>query len=80
MPKSTQNGAKPESDGLWISPTHTLKGDRGERAWENRAGGPPSNSKYLELADLALGLKKPSPRNKRTQIHDKTKKEPYSQK
>ncbi|MGC2694230.1 MAG: hypothetical protein WA738_00410 [Candidatus Angelobacter sp.] len=80
MPKTPQNGNMPDSDGLWISPTHSLKGDRGDRAWENRAGGPPSNSRYLELADLALGLRKSGPKKKHTKIHDKSKTEPYSQK
>ena len=41
----------------------------------------PSSSKYLELADIALGLKKPeSPFKKRKVFnsHDTAKTEPYS--
>jgi hypothetical protein len=68
-------------NGLWIAPRYSLKGPAGERAWENRPGGIPSSSKYLELADIALGLKKPDlPLKKRTAIgaHDTSKTEPYS--
>ena len=42
-----------------------LKGANGDRAWENRPGGVPNSSMFLELADLALGLKKPEPRKKK---------------
>jgi hypothetical protein len=68
-------------DGLWLAPRYSLKGPAGERAWENRPGGVPSSSKYLELADVALGLKKPeSPFKKRkvSNSHDTSKTEPYS--
>ena len=68
-------------NGLWIAPSYSLKGPAGERAWENRRGGVPSSSKYLELADIALGLKKPeSPFKKRKVFssHDTAKTEPYS--
>jgi hypothetical protein len=68
-------------EGLWVAPRYSLKGPQGERAWENRPGGAPSSSKYLELADIALGLKKPEPalKNRRaTDAHDTSKTEPYS--
>jgi len=42
-------------------------------------GGPPSNSRYLELADIALGVKRPAPfakRKKQSKQFGKT--EPYS--
>jgi hypothetical protein len=69
-------------DGLWIAPRYSLKGPQGERAWENRPGGAPSSSKYLELADIALGLKKPEltfkKRRAATGAHDTSKTEPYS--
>ena len=61
-PKKVINGEPKKTDapdGLWIAPRYSLKGPAGERAWENRPGGVPSSSKYLELADIALGLKKP---------------------
>jgi hypothetical protein len=68
-------------DGLWIAPRYSLKGPAGERAWENRRGGIPNSSKYLELADIALGLKKPDPKFKKRTVsdaHDTSKTEPYS--
>jgi len=62
-----------------VAPQYSLKGPRGERAWEHRSGGPPSNSRYLELADIALGLKKSAHRRLRPAItHESTKREPYS--
>lgn len=67
------------SKGLWIAPRYSLKGPAGERAWENRVGGAPNSSRYLELADIALGVKKPVARKKRTtSTHQTSKTEPYS--
>jgi hypothetical protein len=78
MPKKSGK-RKSSSDDLWIAPKHSLKGDRGERAWENRPGGPPNSSRLLELADIALGLKKAEPKKaKHKPIHDTNKTEPYS--
>jgi hypothetical protein len=71
--------ADPVGDGMWINPNSSLKGARGDRAWENRNGGIPSSSRYLELADIALGLKKPAQKTKRLPIHDRSKRQPYSQ-
>jgi hypothetical protein len=72
--KSRKNGKHDGvPDGLWIAPRYSLKGPAGERAWENRPGGVPSSSKYLELADIALGLKKPEPtfkKRKATGAHE----------
>jgi hypothetical protein len=68
---------------LWIAPRYSLKGPAGERAWENRAGGAPSSSRYLELADIALGLKKTAPQRKKypaPSAHDRKKTEPYAPK
>lgn len=77
MPKKGR-GPKEEPPELWVAPQYSLKGPRGERAWENRSGGPPSNSRYLELADIALGLKKSAHRRLRpATTHDSLKKEPY---
>jgi len=42
---------------LWIAPQYSLKGPNGDRAWEDRRGGMPSNNRYLELADIALGTR-----------------------
>lgn len=80
MAKKPKRGKKGNAqDGLWIAPRYSMKGPAGERAWENRPGGPPNSSRYLEMADIALGLKKPSPKKaKSTPVHDITKREPYS--
>jgi len=74
-PAKTADG----SNGLWIAPRHSLKGPAGERAWENRRGGIPTSTRFLELADIALGLKKPDPHKKKpvtVSTHDTTKTEP----
>jgi hypothetical protein len=68
------------SKDLWIAPHHSLKGPAGERAWEERSGGTPNSSRFLELADIAMGVKK-SARKKRTppaSSRQKIKTEPYS--
>jgi len=84
MPRKTKRAkAADKSDGLWIAQRYSLKGPAGERAWENRAGGPPSSSRYLELADIALGLKKAAPQSKKSPVpltHDQEKTEPYAPK
>src|SRR5438128_1924252 len=46
------------ADGMWINPNSSFRAARGDRAWENRPGGIPNSARLLELADLALGLKK----------------------
>jgi hypothetical protein len=58
--KSKKAKKKNPSGDLWIAPRYSMKGPAGERAWENRPGGAPSSSRLLELADVALGLLKPS--------------------
>ena len=65
---------------VWVRPSFTLKGDRGERAWENGSGVARSNSRLLELADLALGLRRPEPKKKQAaaSVHSSQKTEPYS--
>ncbi|HET9364251.1 MAG TPA: hypothetical protein VFT65_06140 [Candidatus Angelobacter sp.] len=80
MPKKGKKSKREEGleDELWIAPRYNMKGPAGERAWENRQGGPPNQSRYLELADIALGVKKPAPKMKHTAIHEKTKRDPYS--
>ena len=80
-PKKAKSTADPEE--LWIAPRYSLKGPAGERAWENRAGGAPSSSRYLELADIALGLKTTAPHRKKhpaPSAHDRKKTEPYAPK
>jgi hypothetical protein len=83
MPKKKsvpkKKSAKNEDDGLWVAARYSLKGPAGDRAWDSRRGGPPQMSRFLELADIALGQKRPATakiENKST--HQTTKKEPYS--
>lgn len=77
--KKPKTGKKAQEENeLWISPRFSLKGVYGERAWDNRPTGLPNGSRFLELADIALGLKKPTPRKaKSTSVRDTTKREPY---
>lgn len=70
-----------ECCGLWIRPRSTLKGPQPARAWpgERRSGLRPLN-RVLELADIALGGKKPQKRKAAAaSVHDvSAKKKPYS--
>ena len=51
---------------LWINARSNLRGPEGNRAWDNRGNiSPSSGSRFLELADIALGTKKPLPRKKK---------------
>jgi hypothetical protein len=65
-----------ESKELWISPRFSLKSEHGHRQGTN-----PGSARFLELADIALGTKKPEIRKKRaigTSAHITAKTEPYS--
>jgi len=66
--KKKNNPKKPavqfSAEDLWIAPKSNLKGENGDRAWNDR-GATPTGSRLLELADIALGLKKPEPARKR---------------
>jgi hypothetical protein len=67
---------------LWIAPRINLRGPDGNRAWD-KAGNisPASGSRFLELADVALGHKKPAPLKKKAaavEVHQLKKTEPYS--
>ncbi len=48
---------------VWINPKSNLRGSRGDRAFDNSFRDI-SNSRFLELADVALGLKKALPKKK----------------
>jgi hypothetical protein len=84
MVKKQKNAQTPgDAEELWIAPRYSLKGPAGERAWENRPGGVPSSSRFLELADIALGLKKSASHKKKSlspSAHDTKKTEPYAPK
>lgn len=79
MPKKPKRGKpKRKESELWVAPKYNMKGPSGERAWDQRAGGPPSHSRFLELADIALGTKKPTPQKiKSSVLHELRKDEPY---
>lgn len=80
MSKKSDKDSEVSKD-LWIAPRYSLKGPAGERAWENRPGGAPNSSRFLELADIALGIRKAAPKKKRTataSAHQTAKTEPYS--
>lgn len=68
MPAKKKNSRNPainlDAEDLWIAPKSNLKGENGDRAWNDRSG-TPTGSRLLELADIALGLKKPDPPKKR---------------
>jgi len=78
MPKKRKDDA--DSEGLWVAQKYSVKGPTGDRAWENRPGGIPSRSRFLELADIALGTNKPVPKRRKTATptHATKKTEPYS--
>lgn len=46
---------------LWVNPRLNLKGPEGNRAWDNSGNiSPNGGARFLELGDIALGLKKPT--------------------
>jgi len=62
--KSPKQNLMVQPDDLWIASKSNLKGDNGDRAWNDRMS-TPTGSRLLELADIAMGLKKPEPPKKR---------------
>lgn len=51
---------------LWINPRSNIRGPEGNRAGDNAGNiSPSSGARFLELADVALGLKKPASSKKR---------------
>jgi hypothetical protein len=69
------------SKDLWISPNLSMRGRHGDRAWDRSGNLPPgAGTRLLELADVALGLKKHATQNKvaDAQPHETVKNEPYS--
>ena len=82
--KPSSRSRRPKVDlskDLWISPTLNLRGRNGDRAWD-RSGNllPGAGARFLELADIALGTRKPAGQEKKatqTITRDTTKEEPY---
>ena len=62
--KRPSKNASSRPEDLWVASKSNLKGDNGDRAWNDRMS-TPTGSRLLELADIALGLKKPEPPKKR---------------
>lgn len=59
------------SEDLWINPRSNIRGPEGNRAWENSGNiSPSSGARFLELADIALGLKKPASSKKKAVAAD----------
>jgi hypothetical protein len=54
----------PDKD-LWIAPSHSLKWRAPKTDWELRPGEAPPSNRFLELADIALGLKAAKVRKKK---------------
>lgn len=82
---SKKSKATDVSKDLWINPKSNIKGPDGNRAWDN--GGnitPRSGSRFLELADIALGIKKAQPKKRKAAAasagtrEGTTKTDPYS--
>ena len=51
---------KRKVDELWVAPRSSLKGNDDNRAWDHRSA-PVGVARFLELADVAFGQKKPAP-------------------
>jgi len=83
--KAASNGHDKSSnnDDLWVNPRSNIRGPVGNRAWDTGGNiSPNSGARFLELADIALGLKKPAQYKKKAAaagLHSLDKKEPYSQ-
>jgi len=75
------NGKVDLAKDLWISPRLNLRGPDGNRGLDNRGNiSPTSGARFLELADIALGNKKPSYKKKTAVagVRQARKTEPYS--
>jgi len=58
------------SKGLWINPRSNIRGVDERRVRDSGGNiSPSAGARLLELADIALGLKKPVPRKKKPLMH-----------
>ena len=58
--KKAENGKNAYRKGdLWIAPSFSFKQKTRPSGWELRKAEPPESNKFLELADVAFGLKEP---------------------
>jgi hypothetical protein len=62
--KKIKTAADESAGDLWVAPRYSLKGPNPGRAYETRTGELPTSNRLLELADTALGLKKPAKKKK----------------
>ncbi len=82
MAKKKAKSVPPEdmTKDLWISPRFVRKPEGSERMWGSREAGSRGGERFLELADIALGVKK-TDRKKRpagASLHTTGKTEPHS--
>jgi len=66
--------------GLWVRPNFSLNKNRREISWTGGNGCSADSPRMLELADIALGMRKPHKKKRITPMHDTRKTEPYNQK
>ena len=66
--------AKDQIRDLWINPRRNMRGIDGNRAWDTQGNiSSSTGARFLELADIALGMKKIEPKKKReTRVHSIT--------
>lgn len=63
-PSSKTRRSEDQCD-LWVNPDSNIRGREGSRGWDNRGNiTAERGSRFLELADVALGLKKPVAKKK----------------
>lgn len=79
MSKNRKKQVEPAEPEMWIRPNLNLKGQAGNRAWNDSAGGIPNSARYLELADIALGAVKPKSKKRQPDngVRSSKKTEPY---
>jgi len=66
MPKRVDDGKNDSKHDLWIAPSHTLEFRPPRIGWEIRPGEPEPSNRFLELADIAFGVKNmPTRKNRR---------------
>lgn len=62
--------AKDQTRDLWINPRRNMRGTDGNRAWDTRGNiSSSTGARFLELADIALGIKKTEQKKKGTRVH-----------
>jgi len=57
MKKANKYDRAYSKDDMWIAESHSLKWPAPKRGWELRSGESARSNRFLELADVALGVK-----------------------